>query len=111
MRFAQTQRPPTWRILAWSAEELDEEGSKRFGRTALEGWWIQRTQNRIVLNMGIKSRRESSAGVHPTKRLIQIDALRIGCRSRKNRLRVHLCHSSFLFARRSCGWILLPLRG
>src|SRR5258706_13066989 len=106
MRFAQTQRPPTLRIHAWSAEDLGEEGSKRVDRTSLEGFWIQRTQNWIVLNMGIKSRRESSAGVHPTKRLIQIDALRIGCRSRKNRLRIHLCYSSFHFARRSFGFII-----
>jgi len=106
MRFAQAQRPTTLRILAWSAEELDEEGSKRFDRTTLEGWWIQRTQNRIVLNMGIKGRREFSAGVHPTKRVIEIDTLRIGCRSRKNRLRIHLCNPSFHFASRSFGFII-----
>src|SRR5947209_11463897 len=96
MRFAQAQRPTTLRILAWSAEELDEEGSKMSDVTPLEGWWIQRTQNRIMFNMGIKGRREFSAGVHPTKRVIQIDSLRSGCRSRKNRLRIHLCNSSFL---------------
>src|SRR5579871_6444272 len=106
MCFAQTQRPATRRILTWPTEELDEEGSQRFDRAALEGWWIQRPQDRVVFNVSIKGHYEPSAGIHPTKRVIQIDALHIGCRGRKNRLWIHRCRSSFRFTERSSDFIV-----
>src|SRR5581483_7397734 len=70
MEFAQVEIPATGRVCAGSTEELNEEGCERVDRTSLEGWWIERTQNRIVLNVSIKGSCKSSAGVHSAKRMI-----------------------------------------